>query len=497
MIKQQLGRLAKNSLIYGVGQVLNRFISFLLLPLFTSYLTPTDYGVISILGLVVFALTPVFSLGFGTATGICYFEGNNQERKETTIWTAFILLVGSTSVLAFFGIVFGRQISWVAFLTADHHYLVTLSLLSTALSILVTPLTLYLQFEEKVKTFVMLTTVSTLISIGVSVMMVVVLEKGVQGLIEGRVIAQAIALALYLLPVVPRLKYRFSWRLGRELMRLGVPLIPSFASLFILQQMNRYFLQWFGGLDVVGVYSIGYNIGLVMGLIVTGFTNAWYPYFMSFVDKKDEARILFGRILTYYVFGFGMISLLFYAAAKPVVMIMTQPEFHEAYKVVGLSATAQFLIGIFSILLPGMYFAKEVKYQSLVQVAAAFIAVGLNFLFIPLYGLLGAAVSLMMGYLAMVILQQIWNFRRKRVYLEVQYQWNRVLWFSLIYLGYGKVMLWERNFSLLMEISLSLVAAALLLIILYTLVNTAEKRTLWAMGKQLFPKMPDRMSLKT
>lgn len=496
MIRQQLGRLAKNSLIYGVGQVLNRFISFLLLPVFTSYLTPTDYGVISILGLVVFALTPVFSLGFGTATGICYYEGNNQERKETTIWTAFILLVGSTSILAVLGIVFGRQISWLAFLTPDHDYLVTLSLLSTALSILVMPFTLYLQFEEKVKTFVTLTTISTLISIGVSVMMVVVLEKGIQGLIEGRVIAQAAGLALYLLPVVPKLKFRFRWRLSKELLRLGAPLIPAFVFLFILQQVNKYILQWFGGLEVVGVYSVGYNIGLVMGLVVAGFTNAWYPYFMSFIDKKDEACTLFGRILTYYVFGFGTLSLFFYACAKPVVMIMTQPEFHEAYKVVGLSATAQFLIGVFSLLLPGMYFAKEVKYQSLVQAAAAFITVGLNFLFIPLFGLLGAAVSLMLGYLAMVILQQIWNFRRKHVYLEVQYQWNRVLWFTLIYLGYGTVMLWERNFSLLIEISLSLVAATLLLIMLYTLLNTTEKWTLWAIGKQLFFQLPDRVSLK-
>jgi O-antigen/teichoic acid export membrane protein len=489
MISQQLGRLAKNTLTYGVGQILNRFISFLLLPVFTSYLTPTDYGIISILGLVVMVLTPVFSLGLGVATGICYFEGNNQERKKTTIWTAFAILGGSVSILALVGIAFARQISMVAFLTPDHHYLVTISLLSTCLSILRTPLMLYLQFEEKAKTFVALTVVSTLTSISLSILMVVVLKRGVQGLIEGRLIAQAIGLALYLVPVAPKLRFRLGWSVSKELLRLGAPMIPSFAALFVLQQVNRYILQRFDGLEAVGIYTIGYNLGFVMNLFVNGFTSAWYPYFMSFIDKQTEARVLFGRILTYYVFGFGTLSLLFYIGAKPVVMIMTQPAFHQAYKVAGLSATAQFLIGIASILLPGMYFAKEVKYYTLVQGVAALIAFGLNLSLIPLFGLLGAAAALMLGFLAMVVLLQMWNLKRKNYYFEVRYEWKRVLIFALVYVGYVVLMLWERDVSLPVEIVFSFIVAAPLTVMLYLLLNRSERRTIRAMSKQLIPKL--------
>jgi O-antigen/teichoic acid export membrane protein len=495
MIRQQLGRLAKNTLTYGVGQVLNRFISFLLLPVFTSYLTPADYGIMSILGLVAFVVTPVFSLGLGAATGICYFEDNNPERKKTTIWTAFAILVASMSILALLGIAFARQISRAAFLTTDYSYLVTISLLSTCLGILVIPFMLYLQFEEKAKTFVALTAISTLISIGLSIVMVVVLRKGVPGLVEGQLIAQGIGLALYMLLVAPRLGFRFSRSLARELLRLGVPLIPAFASLFVLQQMNKYILQWFDGLEAVGIYAIGFNMGLLMNLFVTGFTNAWYPYFMSFMDKQAEARVLFGRILTYYVLGFGALSLLFYLAAKPVVMIMTQPAFHQAYKVVGLSATAQFLTGVFSLLLPGMYFAKQVKYQSIVQVAAASIAIGLNLVLIPWLGFLGAAIALALGHLAMTMLQQAWNLRRTHAYLEVQYEWNRILGFLLIYTGYAVLMLWERNFSLLIEVAFSCIVAAPLPVMFYFLLTTSEKRTLWTMGKQFILELADRVSL--
>jgi O-antigen/teichoic acid export membrane protein len=494
IVRQQVVRLARNALTYGVGQVLNRVISFLLLPVFTAYLTPADYGIMSILALIVFVVTSVFSLGLGTATGICYFEGNSQERKETTIWTAFIILEVSVSILTLIGLVFARQISWVAFLTPDYDYLVTISLLSTCLNILVIPFMLYLQFEEKVKIFVALTAISTLVSIGSSIVMVVILERGVQGMLEGRLIAQAIGLVLYVLPVVPKLKFRFSQSLVKELLRMGVPLIPAFASLFVLQQMNKYILQRFDGLEAVGIYTVGYNLGFVMNLFVSGFTNAWYPYFMSFADKHAEARVLFGRILTYYIFGFGALSLLFYLFAKPVVMVMTQPAFHQAYKVVGLSATAQFLMGVFSLILPGMYFMKEVKYQSIVQSTAAFIVFGLNLLLIPWLGFLGAAIALALGHLVMVVLQLAWNLARKHVYLKVQYEWNRVAKFMLIYIGYLVFALWERNSSLPTEIILSCLVAASLPVILYFLLNASERRTLLMIGKQFIPKLAGRAS---
>src|SRR4030067_396896 len=103
-------RLAKGTLIYGIGGILNRSVNFLLLPVFTSYLTPADYGIFSILGLIGFIVTPVFSLGSGVSMGICYFEGGTQEKKEATIWTTFTMLALSVSVLAALGNLFVREI---------------------------------------------------------------------------------------------------------------------------------------------------------------------------------------------------------------------------------------------------------------------------------------------------------------------------------------------------------------------------------------------------
>jgi O-antigen/teichoic acid export membrane protein len=495
VMKDQILRLSKTTFIYGVGQMLNRFLSFFLLPVFTSYLTPTDYGIISLLGLISFVVTSIFSLGFGMSLGVCYFDRNTREDKDATIWTSLLFLSGSSLCLATLSVVFASNVSWMIFHSQQYAGLVTISLLGTCLSILYQPFMLYLQFEERAKTFVIITTMSSFITIGISIIMVVILKKGVQGLIEGQLMAQSATLALFILLIGTRITFRFSWRIGNELLRHGIPVVPSFAFLFILKHGNKYILQWFEGLDAVGIYTIGFSIGLVMDLLVSGFTRAWYAYYLSFMENQEEARALFGRVMTYYVFGFGGLSLAFYVGAKPVVMIMTQPSFHEAYKIVGLSATAQFLVGIFSLLVPGMFYAKELRYVSFVQFIAALIMVGLNLVLIPLLGIFGAGFSLVLGFLAMVITQYIWNIKRK--YLSVQYEWNRVLRFGLIYAGYMVVMMWPRTMSLSAEIAISSIGMALFVpVSFYFLLNNEERQFLRTIVTRLRSRLPVKVSMK-
>lgn len=487
-IRKQLNRLARHTLTYGLGRILGKFVSFLLLPVFTTYLTPEDYGISSILGVIVFILTPIFSLGFGAALAPCYYEGNNRERKEATIWTALSILTLSAITLAVLSFLLANQISIVAFQTSQYQYLVRLTLLAISFSILTEPLMLYLQFEERVVTFVILTLMSTLISIGLSILMVVVLRQGVQGLIESNLMGRVATFALFGAVVIPKVKFRLQQAVGRELLRFGIPLIPGFAFMYALVHGNQYILSWFSGLDTVGIYSIGFYIGLSMSLVVSGFQSAWLPFFMSFMERKEEARLLFGRVLTYYTMGVGGLSIILYIIARPVVMVMTQPEFHEAYKVVGLAASAQFLLGVFFILLPGIYFAKEPQLQSVIQGVAVVGAILLNIVLIPLFGLIGAAVALALGVGLVPCLTHLWNYRRRDRYLQVEYQANRILKFFVVYVPFAVLYTWERDFALWGELVLSGLGVILLSFLLYLMLNKGEKQTLRSLIKQVFSR---------
>ncbi|MBA2628181.1 MAG: oligosaccharide flippase family protein [Gemmatimonadales bacterium] len=483
-------RLVRAMFVYGLGEALTRFLSLLLLPLFTSYLSPADYGILSILGVIAMIATPVFSLGLGASLGVSYFEpaADPDRHHAATIWTAFTLLAASCSLLAVLAIGFSATLSSLAFGSADQAVPVALLIVSTCLTILRTPFMLRLQFDGRARTFAGVSLVSSIATIGLSLLFVVVRHRGVLGMVQGWVIANAVILVLTVALSAPGLRVIVERAMARELLRLGIPLIPSFASLFVLQQANKSILQHMRGLEAVGIYTIGLNLGMVAALAVSGFSYAWHPFFLSYSDRQDEARVLFGRVLTFYVLGFGAIGLAFFVAARAVVVVMTQPAFYDAYRVVGLAATSQILIGVFSILLAGMYFAREVKYQSIIQAVAAAIAVGANVIAIRLWGIFGAALALVIGYVAMVVLQQLWN--RRRGYLAIRYEWGRVLKFAVVYVAMAALTLWPRSLPPPAELALAVTGLCAIPGIVYLFLREDERRDLGRRIRDLVARRP-------
>ncbi len=490
-MRQELRRLFGGVFVYGLGEVLNRTISFLLLPVFTSYLSPKDFGISGILGLIVFLVIPVFSLGFGAAFGAVYFEFNDRRRKDAIVWTAFAALLASTTVMGVLGWTARDWLSMTAFGDPGFERLIVLSLLSAGCTILATPFRLRLQFEERAKLYVAISAVSTFLSILSSVIMVVVLERGILGFVEGGLIGQAATFILFFASVLPSTRMSFHSSLISPLMKIGVATIPGFAFLFVLQQGNRYVLRYFDGLDAVGVYTIGYNLGFAMNILVSAFTSAWMPYFLSFTERKDEARPLFASIFSYYVLGFGTLSLFFYIAARPVVMIMTQQAFHGAYAVVGMTATAQYFIGIFSLFLAPVYFAKEVPKVTFVQGVAAVLGAWVMFTLIRAAGVLGAGISLVMGFFLMTWLQHLWNVWRGEQYLRVEYDWERVARFGIFYFAVAATSLISRSLPLAMEIAIAIIAATMLSVIFwFGFVRKEERRTALSSLTGLLSKQP-------
>lgn len=473
---EQIGRLGRTTAVYGLGQVILRFISLLLLPLFTSYLTPTEYGISAMLGLISFVITPIFSLGLGTAIGICFFEHDDQASRSKVIWTSFAILFASVSLLLLLLIPSAPVVSELVFHTPEYAYFVKLNAIAMGVGILVNPFLYFLQFEERAVSYVVITVVVGLVSIGLSILFVVHLRQGLQGVLVATVLSQALALILFLLWSARLLVWGLNRDIGRRLLVLGLPFVPSYFFLFVIMQGNKYLLQSSRGLDELGVFNIGVNLGSVMNLLVGAFTTAWTPYFLSFSNKQDEARALFGRLTGYYIILFGLISLGFYVGARPLVLLLTAAPYHGAFVSVGPTATAQFLTGIFSMLLPAMYFAQDVRYVVVVQAVAMVAAVVVGFAFIPTAGVVGAALTPVAGMLAMVIAQVAWNHWRRATYLQVTYPWTHIIMFLVGYGVLASILLWDRDLDLQQELLLSVGAAVVAILLAAGLVPAQDRR---------------------
>lgn len=480
--------LARGTVVYGLGEVISRSITVLLLPVFTAYLSPSDYGIVSILTAFGLFVTPVFSLGLGAAIAPVYFDSNSRLRKDATICTAVVVLALSTGVLMLAGMALSSLISLLVLGSRKYFRLVVISIATAAFSIMTIPFRQYLQFEERSRSYAVLSALSILTTSALSVWMVVVLKRGVDGMLEAGLAGQAVGLVLFVSPALLRIRPRTEAGVGRELLRISVPLVPAFGCVFLLQHGSKYLLQWFNGLEQVGIYAIGFNLGLVISVIVTAFQSAWIPYFMSFVDRPSEARKVYGRVLTYYVLAVGTLTLGVFAVARLAILVLTKPAYHAGWQVVGLSATAQFLAGVCMVLLPGMYVAKEVQFIGLLQGIAAVIGLALGIVLIPLFGVPAAAASLVISYIALVLVQYAWN--RYRRYPDVLYEWRRLVRFGCVYVCYATVALWNRDLAVSQELVFSAVMVAGLPIVVYSQLDAIERRAVWRWTRNIIDGRP-------
>ncbi|MEI6837758.1 MAG: oligosaccharide flippase family protein [Alcaligenaceae bacterium] len=459
MLKTALARLAKGSLIYGIGGMLQRFMGLLLLPFFTRVLTPEDYGVVALIALIGVALSGLFTLGTGSSMGVIYFGEQDTARRPSIIWSTTLLLIANS--FFWYGLVLlaAPTLSELMFQTDRYASLIRLSVLGLVFSTIADPWLAYLRMEEKVKQYVVITLISSLATIGLSIWFVVVERIGVAGLILATTLANGIMLLVNWLVVARKLKLKIDIDLIGPLVHIGFPSIFGLFAFLLIDYADRQMIERMVGLDALGKYSVGYSFGLVMSVAMGAFATAWPPFFTSYINKHDEARHVFARVLTYYLLGFGGLVVLFFFFSKPVVVLMTAPVFHEAYKVVGLIAAAYMLKGCYLIMLPGIYFSRKLHMQSAIEWVAAITNIGLNIWLIPDFGIVGAAIATFISYLLLPILA--WSVAR--VYLRVDYEWSRIIKI-LLSVGIASGLIYWSTSSLNDDLFITAVASSLILI---------------------------------
>lgn len=465
-------KLLRNTFIYGLGIVLTKSIGIILLPLLTRYLTPSDYGVIGILMMFSIFLSAVLSFGFGTSIGIVYFEKKTYEERLNVIFISFWILLWSSLLFFLVAIFFKEQISYTILGDRKFFYEVILAFLSTFFSIISMPLTLNIQFLEKASSFVKGNSIVALIGLISNILLVIIFKRGLKGYFEAYLITQITTFIIFTVLNRFNFKLKFDREIAKKLFKYGLPMVPSFFSLFILAQGNRYILRFLTDLSSVGIYTVGYNIGSITQMIVNSFQQAWTPYFLSFTNKQEEAIEHFGEIVKFFVIFIGFICLCFFIYSKTIASMFLPKTYIGVYKIIGLVSLSNLFLGLFFLFLPPMYFEKEVKSVSLIQAITAIISVLANFLLIYYFKEFGAAIAFCLGYFVMFALTCIYNEFFSKSKLKNYKIDKNIYKISIVFIIFIFFSFFPRDFNLLGEALFSL---TMLILFLLTLLLTLNK----------------------
>lgn len=462
MLLASLRQLGKHSLIYGLGSVLAKLLAFLLLPLYTRYLTPADYGVYSLLIITGTVAGILLKLGLGSAL---FREVIYQESEESTVVSTslYFLLAESALFLALL-LLISAQLSSLIFGVPDYAYLLRLIFISATLGVLDVVAMVKLRIHTQSALFAALTVTKLLIAIALNILFIVVLRRGVEGLVMTLVIQSAISAGISLAILARELRPAFSVPILKRLLTFGVPLVPFGLSAQVLTYADRYFLKHFSTATEVGLYSLGYNIGMVLNLLVSAVQLAW-PAQMFAIAKQPNAEKHLSRILTYYLLFMGFVGLGLSVLAREVLRILTTPSFYGAYVVVPLVSMSCVFYGVMYMTNSGLETRNKVKYMSVTIVIAAIFNLSLNYLLIPSYGMMGAAWATFISYLALAAIQLAINLH----FWYIRYEYGRILRLVVAWGLIYAASLFVRTQNIWLDASLKLALLATYPLILYLL----------------------------
>ena len=419
-LAEQIQRLGKHSVIYGLGGLIQRIVAVLLLPLYTRFLSPEDYGAIEVLvalSAVVFAL---LRAGIQSSFFRFYFQAEDEQGRLTVVRTSFWFTMGAATIALAVGLVLAGPISTAIFGTSGYANLVRAAFVGLWASMNYDQLMALFRVEERSVSYSIASLANVLVTVAATVLLVVVLDKGPVGVLIGNFSG---TLAVYVVLLGYRrmqLGLEFDTDVFRRMTEWGMPLVPSVVALNLIDFSDRFFLVRISGREELGLYAIGMRISAGLLFLLAAFRTAW-PAF-AFSIPEEEAKRTYGYVLTYVTFFSAWAAVALGLASPWIVRLLTTPDFYDGARVVPVLVFAFVVFGMYVVVVTSIGRAGRRGSNWMITGAAALFNVGLNLILIPPFGMTGAAVSMVASYFAMFIGI---TWKAQRVF-PVIYQWRRV-----------------------------------------------------------------------
>ena len=414
-------RLGKEVLIYGLGVVASRAASFIMLPVYTRLLTPADYGLLQMLEMTLDVAAILMSAGVVAGVMRFYFKATTDRERSELLGSALLLQVG----LNFLGTLLLCAGAWpiwrLGLRGAGAPTLVYIAAANFTLGVLnVVPL-LQMQMERKALAYSLATFSQVVVQLGLNILFLVIFRWGVLGILLSTMLSSVViggATVGWMLRGTP---LAWSRTAIHDLRRYGVPYQVATVATFILTFGDRFFLQAFGGLAVVGIYGLAYQFGFLLDSVaVAPFNRAWNPQRYQLVAQPREFRD------AKYNQGFLYLSLLMMTTAvgitvfvRPVLRLMSDAAFWPAATIVPVVVAAYVVQSWSGVVQFGINVSERTKYVSYAMWISVVAILALYTLLIPPFGAMGAAVATLIAFVVRFAL--IYRFSQRL--WPVTYRW--------------------------------------------------------------------------
>lgn len=381
--------------IYLLSNVVNSIIPFILLPILTRYLSPEEYGEVAVFYTLLGALGAFVGATFVGAVGRKFYDANLKENELSEFIGSCIQLIVLCTLFVFLIFYLFQEIL-SDFLLIKKDY-VLLSVIVSFCSVIIALRLGQWQVEKKAARYGVLQFLQGFLNMLLSLIFVVYFLYGVDGRISAQIISGLFfsVVALFSLKKDGLINI-FIWRRKNlfELLSFGIPLIPHVVGGFLLTSVDRLIINRELGLTEVGIYMLGVQLVSAAGIVFDAINKAYVPWLfekLKINDYKEKEKIV---RLTYFWFVMVLFGVALSFFVGPwLVVIVAGEKYIKTGEVVGLLALGQGFKGMYLMVTNYIFYSKETGLLSVVSMVSGTLNLLLLFLFVPFWGVEGAAAA--------------------------------------------------------------------------------------------------------
>lgn len=430
MTSVSLRRLVRGASIYTFGQLLTKASTFFLIPLYTRFLTPEDFGIVGYLQVFVQIGSTVLMLGFYGAQTRFYHEHKENRTIlgeflfSTNLFLVLVLLVFCVGLSVVGPNLFGGR-SPQAIPFSPYLLIVIWSVFFIVLNQMVIQ---YSVAAQEYKRAALLQIIQFFFTAAFTVVFIVILRWGALGQITGIFLGQVSAFLLFFPSYLRLFRWRFSVQYVKYSLAFGVPIVFHLLATTVHNSVDRIMLEHYVSLDELGLYTLGYQIGMVMSVVTASFNQVWQPSFYSLMSSDSTSKEYENRrILSLWLLAAGTICIVGMLWSNQLLAFFIPTSFIGVTRIVPIILFSYLVNGLYFFSVTPLFFYKKTQYLPLLTGFSALVNILLNSYLIPRYGIVGSAYATLISFCFQTLIVYIVSSR----YFNPKYDLKKIIMLCL------------------------------------------------------------------
>lgn len=428
--------LIKSSGIYAISSAALPLVALVLAPFLTHHLSPSDYGILTILNTVIGLGAGITQLGLGPAFFRAYgYDYTSSRDRQAVLGTVTILLCLFSIAVLIGTVIAAPLLARLLFGQPSFGGFVILAAGVVLLQNLTVPGFAWLRAESRAFLYSLLAISNLLVTLIANIVLVGMLHLGLAGSILatgcGYATVMLVTMPIIFLHAVLRIRTEIAW----SLLTFGLPLVLNFVSFWVLQLSDRYLLSLFGSLAETARYAVAYTLGSAINIIVmTPFTLAWPTAVFTIAKREDAAQVFrivfrwFCMFLLFAAFGLSLVG-------KVLLVLLFPVTYHSGSLIIPIVAVSIAFYGAYYVFMVGANITRKTWLGAVFTTVAALVNVALNLILIPLFGAMGAAISTLLAFVVLAGMAYVVNQRIYPISFEIGNFLMALLVGTALYLG--------------------------------------------------------------